>query len=86
MEPTNPIENGYHFNFRGTAHWLGIHDTEIEGLFVYESDGTEITFDQWNAGEPNNLGDEHCVQKQASGFWNDGNCDQHLTYVCEYLV
>ena len=36
--------------------WLGIHDKNDEGNFVYDSDDTPIVWSNWGPGEPNNHG------------------------------
>ena len=42
--------------------WLGIHDKNEEGTFVYVSDDSPIEFKNWNNGEPNDYGKgEDCV-------------------------
>lgn len=37
---------------------------------------------RWNLGEPNNIGDEDCVEMYTSGLWNDQAC----TDVIEGLI
>jgi len=36
--------------------WIGIHDMDNEGTFVYDSDNSPLSFTNWNSGEPNNWG------------------------------
>ena len=64
--------------------WLGIHDKNKEGTFVYASDNSPIEFNNFNKGEPNDgmqCKCEDCVhviyQPQAKGFWNDLPCNSH---------
>ena len=39
------------------------------------------------SGEPNNVGGEHCMELifagTGEGKWNDGDCDQTLSYMCK---
>ena len=84
MEPKSVDENSHTF-FATEVHWIGVHDTNVEGQFVYESSGTSITYSAWSIGEPNNLGDEHCAMKFPSGSWNDGPCEDLHYYVCEQV-
>ena len=70
--------------------WLGIHDKNKEGTFVYASDNSPMEFNNFNKGEPNNGASckcEDCVhviyQPAAEGFWNDLPCNSHqLSVVC----
>ena len=59
------------------GQWLGISDRSVEGTFV-AYDGASIipsalTFTNWNAGEPNNVGTEgeDYAEVSNTGGWND---------------
>lgn len=58
------------YNLNGL--WLGATDEEKEGTWKWV-DGTSITFNNWNTGEPNNVGgNEHYMEiYTSSGLWND---------------
>ncbi|XP_075698902.1 pulmonary surfactant-associated protein D-like [Rhinoderma darwinii] len=43
--------------------FLGITDSQTEGTFRYP-DGNPITYSNWNTGEPNQAGEENCVEMQ----------------------
>ena len=64
--------------------WIGIHDMDNEGTFVYESDKSKLSFTNWNSGEPNNWGSgEDCAAVDGSGNWNDLPCaDFQRSYIC----
>jgi gliding motility-associated-like protein len=53
--------------------WIGFNDIASEGSFVWY-DQSPIVYTNWNSGEPNNSGNEDCVQIYPNGFWNDLNC------------
>jgi len=59
------------------AIWIGFNDIAVEGNFVWY-DQSPITYTNWNAGEPNNSGNEDCVQMilggGQAGKWNDLPC------------
>ena len=48
------------------------------------TDGTPLEFTAWNEGEPNNVGEEDCVNLPtwSAGLWNDLPCDAQLPYIC----
>ena len=54
-------------------HLLGHHDRVAEGSFETVT-GVPMSFSAWAAGEPNNIGDEDCVELDASSVWNDIPC------------
>ncbi|WP_299888880.1 HYR domain-containing protein [uncultured Lacinutrix sp.] len=49
---------------------IGYDDVTTEGSFVWNS-GDTSTYTNWNAGEPNNAGNEDYTVMQSSGGWND---------------
>ena len=67
--------------------WIGINDKARENRFVYESDGKNIGWKNWNGGEPNNCHpwrcQEDCVEVTSNGKWNDKNCNIRRSFVCE---
>lgn len=40
----------------------------------------------WAAGEPNNVGGEHCAEQRSDGFWNDGACGNVRRFACQSLA
>lgn len=74
---------------RGGDAWIGLHDRDGEGAWVW-SDGTELGgFAHW-ADEQPDAGegevDEDCVEIIAAeaGGWNDRDCAiDYLDYICE---
>ncbi|XP_028308776.1 CD209 antigen-like protein C isoform X2 [Gouania willdenowi] len=68
--------------------WIGLTDAENEGVWKWV-DGTllkETSF--WCPGEPNNYKNEDCVEVNFNhiGFWNDNDCNQNRTWICEKKV
>ena len=62
--------------------WIGIHDRNHEGTFVYESDNALLSSINWGAGEPNdNTSGEDCVEVKT-GNRNDIHCTEERSYVC----
>ena len=65
------------------SYWIGLSDTAEEGVFAWV-DGSRLTDDSWNVGEPNAAQpDEDCVHAQPMGTWNDARCVQTFRYLCE---
>jgi subtilisin-like proprotein convertase family protein len=62
--------------FEGTSRrlWLGLNDITVEGVFEW-SNGEPVVYTDWNAGEPNNAGNEDMTHTlEASPYlWNDIN-------------
>ena len=60
--------------FEGTSRrlWLGLNDIAVEGVFEW-SNGEPVVYTDWNAGEPNNAGNEDMTHTlEASPYlWND---------------
>ena len=77
-------ENNFISSLSSVALWLGGTDSAQEGTFVW-SDGTAWTYQNWNSGEPNNLGNEDCVisKWKTIGKWNDRKCTHVTAYLCE---
>ncbi|GAA0873236.1 hypothetical protein GCM10009117_23830 [Gangjinia marincola] len=62
--------------------WIGLNDRDIEGTFVWQNE-TDVVYTNWDAGEPNNSGNEDEVEMLANGRWNDENFGNH-PYVIEF--
>ncbi|XDV11360.1 hypothetical protein PO909_000323 [Leuciscus waleckii] len=63
--------------------WIGGHDAVQEGVWLW-SDGTEMNFQMWAPGEPNNLdGHENCLEMNLDYVkWNDDTCSKNKPFVC----
>merc|ERR1739842_210061 len=72
-------------------HLASINSAE-EGKFFWMSTGKPVTYENWNAGEPNNFQyengeQEHCLElwnRDGKGLrWNDTPCSFETFFVCE---
>ena len=63
--------------------WLGYTDQGSEGDFYWASGSS--SYENWNSGEPNNSGNEDCVELYpfGEGRWNDISCWDTNYFVCE---
>ena len=76
----------------GQSRWIGLDDIDVEGQYIWQSDGSTLTSAEKEAvfasGEPNDLnGNEDCVQIRASSQQlNDKPCYYALKFVCEMTL
>ncbi|WP_422104842.1 HYR domain-containing protein [Winogradskyella sp.] len=61
---------------------IGYNDIATEGSFEWQS-GDASTYDNWNSGEPNNVGNEDYTVVQSTGGWNDVNTNETYRYLLE---
>uniref|UniRef100_A0A3Q2XRY0 CD209 antigen-like n=1 Tax=Hippocampus comes TaxID=109280 RepID=A0A3Q2XRY0_HIPCM len=66
--------------------WIGLSDHIKEGTWVWV-DGTPLTTEFWQNEQPNNLGNQDCVEIQTKssrlGTWNDVSCSLQQPWICE---
>lgn len=61
--------------------WIGADD--FDGVWTWIDD-TPYAFQNWQAGEPNHPGTEHCMFMDVEAKWHDHDCgDVRPAYVCE---
>ena len=66
----------------GITCWIGIHDINIEGTFVW-ADGSSNSYRNWDTGQPDNyVGYQDCGVMWAQGYWDDAGCA--ATYGCYF--
>ncbi|XP_040176622.1 pulmonary surfactant-associated protein D-like isoform X2 [Rana temporaria] len=83
--PLNPEENKAVSDiaqYYKTVAFLGFTDERTEGTFRY-ANRDPIKYSNWNPGEPNQQGEEDCVEMQLNGKWNDENCKVKRLNICE---
>eukprot|EP00794_Sanderia_malayensis_P005753 gene5753-biopygen4667 len=71
----------------GRSIWIGLNDRRQEGTMEW-SNGSPVTFTNWNTGEPNSASeDEDCAAllSYRNGFpWNDAWCSTNINpFICE---
>ena len=75
------IRGGYDF-------WIGATDRDEEGRFVYQHSQQLVPGKYWRQGQPNNLGNDHCVYMYTNVYYGnlelfDGDCTLLAYFVCE---
>lgn len=91
-EQRNIEEHVQSLGFGHEHFWTSGTDQAEEGKFFWMSTGKPITYENWNAGEPNNFQyengeEEHCLElwnRDGKGLrWNDTPCSFETFFVCE---
>jgi len=68
----------------GDFLWMGLTDKVSEGQYFWETSLTKLgSFAPWDAGQPDNYGNnEDCIHTKPTG-WNDVPCTANYRYVCQ---
>ncbi|CAK7292579.1 CD209 antigen-like protein 2 [Vulpes lagopus] len=61
--------------------WIGLSDHHNEGSWKWV-DNSPLQLSFWKEGEPNNHGDEDCVELYSDG-WNDNRCSTENFWICK---
>jgi hypothetical protein len=65
-----------------SSYWIGFTDEAVEGTFVWTT-GEAASYANWNAGEPNNAGNEDYTQVYPNGLWNDAGSGVSIPFILE---
>jgi hypothetical protein len=77
-------ENGTLAAMSSVNTWIDGSDAAVEGTWKF-SNGDSVSYTNWASGEPNNSGDQDCIQFYDNGTWDDLSCSGTLTaYFTEY--
>jgi cysteine-rich repeat protein len=77
----NATENAFVAPLVASSTWIGADDFGGDWAWI---DGTPFAFENWQDGEPNYPGIEHCMFMDAEAKWHDHNCgDTRSGYLCE---
>lgn len=75
------LENDFVAPLVGSDTWIGADDFGGDWAWI---DGTPWSFEQWQTGEPNHPGVEHCMFMDAEAHWHDHACDDlRPAFLCE---
>jgi len=70
--------------FSSSHLWIGFNDIDKEGVFEW-IDNSYVSFTDWEAGEPNDYGNnEDCTAMQATQ-WGDYPCVHKKHYLCRIM-
>ena len=66
--------------FRNKHFWIGLTDLEEEGIWRFESNGSEPQYTNWHYNEPDNNTDSDCVRlKKPTNQWKWGDFPCNLS-------
>jgi len=81
--PNSEAEQTFIASYVGTTfHWLGLTDEKTEGTWL-DILGNTLTYFKWDAGQPDNYGDEDYIHTKNGG-WNDAPDSYILNFVIEF--
>ncbi|XP_071802727.1 alpha-N-acetylgalactosamine-specific lectin-like [Asterias amurensis] len=78
VELATPMNGGA---FRYT--WLGYGRDLSTGSFVWIDGSPAGNYTNWAPGEPNNSGEEDCVEMFDTSMWNDKSCTETRRFICK---
>ncbi|XP_044135024.1 low affinity immunoglobulin epsilon Fc receptor-like [Bufo gargarizans] len=77
---SDSLKQLYNINKR---YWIGLR-RDLNKVYIWKwLDGTQVTFTNWAANEPNYHGKEEDCGETISGPWNDRPCSNKLFYICK---
>ena len=86
----NKKVNRVALGIRSAHWWIGINDKRNEGSWVYDSDGTSVTFSiPWYPKEPNGGSSQNCLvywNPSQIGQLSDLACTNSYLSICEQIV
>ena len=69
----------------GKQLWLGVTDVAQEGVYVWDENGKQLTYYDWDGGQPNNLGGNQDYVNYRFGYgWHDAEYDRTHGAICQY--
>ncbi len=77
------IQDIYNNSAPGPGINIGITDAQNEGIWL-DVLGNQLSYTNWEAGEPNNLGNEDYGIMYSNSKWNDIPDNQFYPYVVEF--
>ena len=66
-----------------TDLWIGLNDLAMEGMFVWDEDGTPF---RSGAGFPGNSFNADCVLLHDTMGLEAADCTKVLSFVCEMMI
>ena len=81
-EPRSEAENNFLVDLEGELSPLGMNDDEVEGTWVWNSDGSPVVFNKFEPGEGRDGAAENCAllgrhsnnKAKSVDVWHDYKC------------
>jgi len=79
------------FESQSSHVWLGGNDLFQEGKWFWATSGLTISLSgndtDWAKDQPNDLRGQNCLELSSNlGHWNDEDCDETHTFVCQRMI
>jgi hypothetical protein len=75
-------ENNFVLSMIEGDTYIGLSDTVTEGTFEWV-DGSSLAYTDWDTDQPNDSGNQDCVEMNLTGAWNDETCSIGQYFICE---
>jgi len=67
--------------------WISLTDLGSAAIWYWDSTGSKVSFSNWDTDQPDNFGQEQCVQINAySRTWDNVDCNDARKFVCEGVL
>jgi len=70
--------------FKVSHYWIDLSDLQEEGIWKWMEQDVAAVYTNWAPSQPDNsAGHQDCGLLIKPGGWDDNECENSLTYICE---